>query len=137
MRRLFAGDLRRTTLLLAAAYFCHLMTFYFILKWVPKIVVDMGYALSAAGGVLVYANIGVLAGALLLSALTLKLPLCPIMIGTLSLSTAMVAWFSQGQADLSCLTFTGGVGRFLHLERIEAGAHQEMKLIAQDIAGGA
>lgn len=51
MRRLFAGDLRRTTLLLAAAYFCHLMTFYFILKWVPKIVVDMGYALSAAGGV--------------------------------------------------------------------------------------
>ncbi|MBJ7378987.1 MFS transporter, partial [Sphingobium sp.] len=50
---LFAPGLARTTILLTLAYFCHIMTFYFILKWVPKIVVDMGYAPSAAGGVLV------------------------------------------------------------------------------------
>src|SRR5580658_7145834 len=29
------------------------------------------------------------------------------------------------------------VGRLLHFERIEAGAHQEMKLVAQHVAGGA
>ena len=40
------------------AYFFHIMTFYFILKWVPKIVVDMGFAPSPAGGVLVWANVG-------------------------------------------------------------------------------
>ncbi|MFC3215229.1 MFS transporter [Novosphingobium panipatense] len=110
--RLFAGDLRRTTLLLAAAYFCHVMTFYFILKWVPKIVVDMGYAASAAGGVLVYANVGGLLGALLLSALTLRIPLRSIMIGTMVLSTAMVVWFGQGHADLVSLAFAAAAAGF-------------------------
>ncbi|SEI83271.1 Major Facilitator Superfamily protein [Sphingobium sp. AP50] len=38
---LFAPGLARITLLLTAAYFAHIMTFYFILKCVPKIVVDM------------------------------------------------------------------------------------------------
>lgn len=54
-------------------YFVHIMTFYFILKWVPKIVVDMGYAPAAAGGVLVWANGGDPLGALLLSVLNWRL----------------------------------------------------------------
>ena len=49
--QLFSRRLARTTVLLTAAYFAHIMTFYFILKWIPKIVVDMGFAPSAAGGV--------------------------------------------------------------------------------------
>lgn len=110
--RLFANDMRRTTLLLAAAYFSHVMTFYFILKWVPKIVVDMGYAPSAAGGVLVYANVGGLTGALILSALTLRLPLRAIMATTLALSAAMVVWFGQGQSDLAGLSFAAAAAGF-------------------------
>lgn len=43
---------------------------YFILKWLPKIVVDMGYAALQAAGVLVWANVGGLAGAVLLSVLS-------------------------------------------------------------------
>ncbi|NBU79784.1 MAG: MFS transporter, partial [Sphingomonadaceae bacterium] len=53
MSALFSADLRWTTLLLTAAYFLHIITFYFILKWVPKIVVDMGFSPSLASGVLV------------------------------------------------------------------------------------
>lgn len=112
LHRLFASDLRRTTLLLAAAYFCHVMTFYFILKWVPKIVVDMGYDASAAGGVLVYANVGGLAGALLLSVLTLRLPLRWIMVGTMAMSTLMVIWFGQGQTDITGLAFAAAAAGF-------------------------
>ncbi len=62
--QLFAPGLARTTVLLTIAYFAHIMTFYFILKWIPKIVVDMGYAPSTAGGVLVWANVGGATGAL-------------------------------------------------------------------------
>lgn len=112
LQRLFASDLRRTTVLLAAAYFTHVMTFYFILKWVPKIVVDMGYAPSAAGGVLVYANVGGLAGALLLGALTLRLPLRTIMVGTMALSTVMVIWFGQGQTSLAGLSMAAAAAGF-------------------------
>ena len=58
LAELFTPALARTTVLLTLAYFAHLMTFYFILKWIPKIVVDMGFAPSTAGGVLVWANVG-------------------------------------------------------------------------------
>src|SRR5690606_28661915 len=65
-RALFSSGLARTTILLTMAYFLHIMTFYFTLKWIPKIVVDMGFSPSLAGGVLVWANVGGLAGALTL-----------------------------------------------------------------------
>lgn len=67
---LFAPGLAATTVLLTLAYLAHIMTFYFILKWIPKIVVDMGYTAAYAGSVLVWANVGGLAGSMLLSALT-------------------------------------------------------------------
>ena len=43
-----------TTVLITFAYFAHITSFYFILKWVPKIVVDMGFAPQAAAGVLTW-----------------------------------------------------------------------------------
>ncbi len=55
---IFAPALIMTTLLLSLAYFFHVVTFYFMLKWVPKIVVDMHFAPAAAAGVLVWANVG-------------------------------------------------------------------------------
>ena len=44
---LFRADLIARTGWLTIAYFAHITTFYFILKWVPKIVVDLGHAPSA------------------------------------------------------------------------------------------
>lgn len=46
------------TITLTIAYLAHIATFYFILKWIPKIVVDMGFAPKRAAGVLVRASIG-------------------------------------------------------------------------------
>ncbi|MEJ2409242.1 MAG: MFS transporter [Novosphingobium sp.] len=118
--RLFKPDLRSTTLLLTLAYFCHVMTFYFILKWVPKIVVDMGFAPSSAGGVLVFANVGGLIGSLMVALLTLRVGLRHIMLGVMALSAIMIVWFGHGQADLfqlslaaafaGCFTNAGMVG---------------------------
>lgn len=47
-----------TTAVLTLAYFAHAMTFYFILKWAPKIIADFGHSPSEAAGVLTSANIG-------------------------------------------------------------------------------
>ena len=41
-----------------AAYFFHITTFYYIVKWVPTIVVGMGFAPSSAGYVLSWLNVG-------------------------------------------------------------------------------
>jgi cyanate permease len=95
--------------LLTVGYFAHIMTFYFILKWIPKIVVDMGFAPSTAGGVLVWANVGGATGALLLSLLTQRFGVRSLVIGALVLSATMVAVFGQGQADLRQLAIVAGI----------------------------
>ena len=107
--QLFAPGLARTTALLTVAYFAHIMTFYFILKWIPKIVVDMGFAPSTAGGVLVWANVGGATGALMLSLLTQRFSVRALVIGALVLSAAMVTLFGQGQSDLQHLAMVAGV----------------------------
>lgn len=112
MRTLFEQGLARTTVLLTAAYFAHIMTFYFILKWVPKIVVDMGYAASAAGGVLVWANVGGLAGALLLGLLSWRIRIRTLVIAAMLLSTVMVTVFGQGQSSLAGLALIAAAAGF-------------------------
>ncbi|MCI4591965.1 MFS transporter [Sphingobium sp. BYY-5] len=109
---LFAPGLGRTTVLLTLAYFCHIMTFYFILKWVPKIVVDMGYAPATAGGVLVWANVGGLLGSLLLSALSWRLSVRALVIAAMVASTIMVSIFGQGQTSLQGLSLVAAAGGF-------------------------
>src|SRR5438034_11437342 len=81
--RLFLPDLARTTILLTLAYFAHIMTFYFILKWIPKIVVDMGFPPSGAGGVLVWANVGGAAGSIVLGLLSQRFGVRPLVVAAL------------------------------------------------------
>lgn len=109
---LFSPGLLRITLLLTASYFAHIMTFYFILKWVPKIVVDMGFAPSAAGGVLVWANVGGLGGALLLSVLSWRIPVRVLVIAAMLISAVMVTLFGQGQSSLSGLALVAAAAGF-------------------------
>lgn len=110
--QLFAPGLARSTILLTLAYFCHIMTFYFILKWIPKIVVDMGYAASKAGDVLVWANVGGLAGATLLSLLTYRIAVRKLVIVAMLASTVLVSLFGQGQDTLAGLALIAGAAGF-------------------------
>jgi len=110
---LFSPALIRPTLLLTLAYLAHIMTFYFILKWIPKIVVDMGFAPAAAAGVLVWANVGGASGSLILGLLTAKLRLRTLAIAVMAVSAVLVVIFGRGQADLSQLALiAAAVGFF-------------------------
>lgn len=111
-RALFSPGLARTTTLLTMAYFLHIMTFYFTLKWIPKIVVDMGYSPSLAGGVLVWANVGGLAGALILGLLALRYGVKWLVIGAMVMGAAMVIWFGQEHSDLVQLSTVAAAAGF-------------------------
>jgi benzoate transport len=109
---LFSARLRRVTALLTLGYFLHGMTFYFILKWVPKIVADMGFAPAAAAGVLVWANVGGLLGGIAFSALSLRFGLRRLLAATMAASVVMVVLFGQGQGDLAGLSWAAAAGGF-------------------------
>ncbi|MFC2953462.1 MFS transporter [Marinicaulis aureus] len=110
--RLFGADLARTTTILTFAYFAHIMTFYFYLKWIPKIVVDLGFEPSLAGSVLVWANVGGASGAILLGLLAMKFGIRALVIGAMLFGGAMVTLFGQAPADLAKLSIIACVAGF-------------------------
>jgi benzoate transport len=97
---IFGPALLVTTLLVTLAYALHVTTFYFILKWIPKIVVDMGFTASMAAGALVWTNVGGASGAAVLGLLTQRVGLKALTITWLLASTVMVAAFGHSQASL-------------------------------------
>ncbi len=97
---IFAPSLAKITLLMTVAYFLHITTFYFILKWSPKIVADMGFAPALAGGVLVWANLGGAIGGAIFGWLTTRIELKKLTIIIMLLTSIFVALFGRTSADL-------------------------------------
>ena len=93
-----------TTAMITFAYSAHIVSFYFILKWVPKIVVDLGFAPKAAAGVLTWVNMGGALGGAMFGVLATRVGLKGLTVCALVGATLMVVWFGQGAADLSVLT---------------------------------
>jgi benzoate transport len=112
LARLFRPDLIRITLLLSVAYFSHIMTFYYLIKWIPKLVVDMGYTPALSGSVLVWANVGGVCGAVLLGLLTRRYPVRSLVIVALLAAAAMVAVFGTGQSSLVQLSLVAAIAGF-------------------------
>jgi benzoate transport len=109
---IFSARLLPTTMIVSCAYFLHITTFYFILKWVPKIVADMGFAASSAGSVLVWANVGGALGGATFGILTLKFDLKKLTVGTIFLAAIFVAIFGQTPADLSWMSLLSAAAGF-------------------------
>ncbi|HEY6508208.1 MAG TPA: MFS transporter [Vicinamibacterales bacterium] len=112
---IFGPALFATTVTITLAYFLHITTFYFILKWTPKIVVDMGFAASSAASVLVWTNVGGATGGAVLGILTQRFTLVPLTVATLLLSSVMVTLFGRSPADLQQLSlYSFGAGFFVN-----------------------
>jgi benzoate transport len=109
---IFAPGLRATTIIMTAAYFFHITTFYFIVKWVPKIVVDMGFDPSSAAGVLVWTNVGGALGGAVFGVLTQRFGVKPLTIGVLILSTVAVTVFGRTPPDLQRLSLICAIAGF-------------------------
>jgi predicted MFS family arabinose efflux permease len=72
----------------------------------------MGFSPSAAGGVLVWANVGGLIGGLLFSVVSLKVSVRSLLIVAMVASVVMVTLFGAGQADLRGLSWAAAAGGF-------------------------
>ena len=123
----FASGLVRSTIIVTLAYFFHITTFYFIAKWTPKIVVDLGFSPSSAAGVLVWLNVGGAVGGAIFGLLTQRYGVKALTIGVLVASGVMVMLFGQTPADLQRLSLICAVAGFC----INAGIVGLYAIIAQ------
>lgn len=104
---IFSPALAMTTILVTLAYFLHIVTFYFLLKWTPTIVTlpEMGsMPASVASGVLTWVNVGGALGGATFGLLTARVGLRPLSIGILLLSAISIALFGRSEPDLATLS---------------------------------
>jgi MFS family permease len=99
-REIFRPGMVGTTAIVTAAYFLHVTTFYFLAKWVPTIVVSMGFAPSSAGYVLSWLNVGGATGGTVLGLLSQRYPIKKLTVGVMVLSTIAVTVFGRSPANL-------------------------------------
>lgn len=109
---LFAPGLIMVTIIITVAYFLQITTYYFILKWVPKVFVDMGFTPSDGADMLKYANFGGVLGGAILGFLTLRIDVKRLTMLTLALSAFAIAGLGRIPADLTygaLFTFLSGL----------------------------
>jgi len=97
---LFTPQLFRLTLLLVVAYFAHITSFYFIIKWVAPIAADMGYSGPVVADVLLWISIGGAVGGGLLGFLALRWSVRLLTVGVLLLGAVAISLFGSGQSSL-------------------------------------
>jgi MFS family permease len=108
----FSRELIGITLLLTAAYFLHIITFYFILKWTPKIVADMGFAASSAGRILTWANFGGAIGCAVFGILAARIGLRALTVAILACTAVGVSLFGRTPADLDTMAVLAAFAGF-------------------------
>jgi benzoate transport len=97
----FKGQYLKLTLLLVLAYFAHITSFYYILKWVAPIVSQMGFPPSTIADVLFWASVGGATGGALLGLMSLRMNLVRLTSSVLVLGMISIAIFGRGQSDLT------------------------------------
>jgi benzoate transport len=100
---LFSKTMIRTTILVTAVYFLHVVTLYYILKWTPKLVVDMGFPPYLAGEALTWASIGGALGCLFFGVLTIRFKVKTLTIVMLALGWIFTCVFGRAPADLGTI----------------------------------
>jgi benzoate transport len=109
---IFTGALLAVTICVTLAYSLHVTTFYFLLKWVPKMVVDMGFPASSAAGVLTAASLGGALGGATFGFFTLRYNIKPLTLLVFVLGSIMVILYGRSPADLGQLTLLCGLAGF-------------------------
>ena len=108
----FRARYLRLTLLLVLAYFAHITSFYYILKWVAPIISKLGYSPSNIADVLFWASVGGATGGAVLGWLSLRMDLVRLTAGVLILGMIFIAIFGMGQSTLPGLKLIVGLCGF-------------------------
>ena len=114
VKLLFGSKYLKITALLSLSFLAHVSTYYFILKWIPKLVVDMGFTESQGGSVLVWATIGNLAGTLALAYTARKFDLRRMIILIMCFAVLFVCVFGQVSANMMVLSIAAVATAFFN-----------------------
>ncbi len=100
------------TILVSVVYFFHVTTFYYVVTWAPKIVVNMGFTASQGAGVLVWANVGGAIGGIVVGILSQRFALKAITITSMVIGCITVIIFGQSPHELQTISLLIAISGF-------------------------
>jgi len=100
---IFSPPYLRRTVLLTLAYLTHVTAYYYFVKWIPKIVVDLGFEPGAGAGVLTQAMLGGAVGGGILGLLALRTGMRKATLVALAGACIMLNLFGRGEPGLAML----------------------------------
>jgi benzoate transport len=112
LTEIFRPAMIRTTILLTLAYLTHVTAYYYFVKWIPKLVVDMGFDPGAGAGVLTNAMLGGAIGGGMLGLVAMKIGMRWATIIALAGAFIMLNVFGLGNRDLASLGWIAGLTAF-------------------------
>ena len=114
VKALLTADFRPYTLLLWTVFFLCFATLYFLMSWIPKLVLLLGYSENASYSAFTIFNLGGVIGIFTLGVLSTRLDLIYLIAGFLCLSgllMMLVNFVAQTQSALLALVFIIGVAQ--------------------------
>lgn len=111
VRALFADGRTRSTLLLWCAFFINLLVLFFVMSWLPTLLVDAGYPLGRALRLMVMFNLGAAIGALALAWSFSRYPA----------QRALAVFFFAGAASFAAIGALNGIPAGLAVAVFAAG----------------
>lgn len=99
-RQIGEGGYLRVTLMLILAYFLHMLSIYFMMKWLPTITVDLGHEAADGVAVLVWLNAGGLCGCITIALASLTLDNRLLVPAALAGAGLSIFLFGQAPNDL-------------------------------------
>lgn len=106
LRRLFDGDVLRTTLLCFVTWFCLSWVFYAILVWLPSLLVDQGFTLLHSLQVNLFLNLWGIPGFLVAACLIERVGRKRLLVGFIALSAVSI--FAWGHSATTSELFSVG-----------------------------
>ena len=103
---LFSPGCRLFTTLATLGYSLHVFTYYYVLKWLPTIVVEMGFKAATAAHVLFWMNMGSVAGAMTFGVLTKRIGVQRLTVAVMLLCVVAVVAMSKSARSLEALSVT-------------------------------
>lgn len=110
--RLFGPGLRLTTILLTVTYFANIATFYYVVKWTPRIAISVGYSAAQSADVLAWNTIGSAIGCLVFGLLTSRVSVYRLTVGVGVAATLFVVLMGFGAGNLMSLKWFAALAGF-------------------------
>ncbi|WCL53349.1 MFS transporter [Gimibacter soli] len=112
VRALLTGAARQRTLRLMGGYFLYIMSIYYFLSWLPKIVADVGFDPATAAGVASASNLAGIAGGALAGMLASRFGLARVIVAVLGGTAFSIALFGQAVPPLGLVTLLACLAGF-------------------------